>query len=338
MAKKNTNLHAARANKDNEFYTRFGDIEAEISKDYYGEFFRDKIIYCNCDDSEKSNFFKFFFSRHEYLGWKKLICTSYNPNGKGTIRIIDGDKNHNGILDEDEYKDVQLEGNGDFRSQECIKYLDECDVVVTNPPFGGDNLKDENGDTINLFSQFILQIINHGKKFLVIGPHAAVTYKHIFPLLKDGKMWTGRMVTNKEDSNSSIKGNSMTFNRPDGSQKTSGSWWFTNIEEVRKNDFFIPKNRKSYNENDYPKYDNYDAIEVNEWHNIPLDYDGVMGVAYTGLKFFNHNQFETVDARTCAYNDKQKNKSTYLIKDADGSINGKPTYARICIRRKLSCE
>lgn len=322
---KNTNLHNAKSAKNDEFYTLMGDIEAEICKDYYGEFFRDKVIYCNCDDHEESNFFKFFFSNYGYFGWKKLICTSYNPNGRGKIRIIDGDINHNGTLDENEYEDVELNGDGDFRSDECIEYLKMCDVVVTNPPF-------------SLFREFVEQLMSYDKKFLIIGNHNAVTYKEIFPLIKENKMWTGRMPTKKENSKSSIRGNSMSFVTPNGDYKDVSAWWFTNIEEVRKNDFFIPKKRKSYKEDslEYPKYDNYDAIEVSKWDNIPLDYDGVMGVPTTGLKYLNPEQFEIVDAREIALNDRQRNKNTYLIKDADSAINGKPTYARIAIRKKLS--
>ena len=324
---KNSNLHNARKAKDNEFYTTYGDIEAEITKDFYGEFFRDKVIYCNCDDSEKSNFYKFFFNRYEHFGWKRLICTSYNKNGKGTIRIIDGDKNKNGILDTDEYKDVTLNGNGDFRSEECIEYLKQADVVVTNPPFGGEDVIDENGEKINLFSQFVLQIIKYKKKFIIIGPHAAVTYKHLFPLFKNGEIWTGRMITHKENKQSTIKGNSMSFERYDGGMKDVGAWWFTNIEEVRKNDFFFPKNRKSYKmySNEYPKYDNCDAIEVSNWDDIPLDYNGIMGVPYTGLKHFCPKQFEIIWLDGI---------NTDEWRGRGPSINGKNIYRRLFIRNR----
>lgn len=334
---KNSNLRKAKKTKDDEYYTTYGDISAEIKKDFYGEFFRDKVIYCNCDDSEKSNFFKFFFNRYEHFGWKRLICTSYNKNGKGTIRIIDGDKNKNGILDTDEYKDVTLNGNGDFRSEECLEYLKQADVVVTNPPF-------------SLFREYVKQLMDYGKKFLIIGPHSAVTYKEIFPYIKNGELWFGRMVTHKEDGKSTIKGNSMSFERYVGGTKDVGAWWFTNIEEVRKNDFFVPKHRKSYKmySNEYPKYDNYDAIEVSNWDNIPLDYDGIMGVPYTGLKYFCPKQFEIIGGFNGYKESDEANGllcgtlTEYIDKNGKvktwtgPTINKKTCYYRLLIRKRTA--
>ena len=206
----------------------------------------------------------------------------------------------------------ELEGNGDFRSPECKRYLEEADIVITNPPF-------------SLFRQYVKQLMDYGKKFIIIGNMNAITYKEIFPYIKNNEMWLG-----VNEKGGSRKGNSLTF--INGNEKRDvSSWWYTNIDNKRRNEMLDLY--KKYNEKDFPKYDNYNAIEVSRVENIPMDYEGVMGVPITFLGKYCPTQFEIVDAREVALNDKQKNKNCYLIKDADGAINGKPTYARICIKK-----
>lgn len=315
MASKNTNLHSAKKAKNDEFYTFMSDINAELNE--YKDFFKGKVVYCNCDDARESNFFKYFSDAFEHLGIKKLITTGYNENGKGVVLIYEGDKNGNRMVEDSEIIVRELEGNGDFRSEECIEFLKEADVVVTNPPF-------------SLFREYVAQLMEYGKKFLIIGPMNAVTYKEIFPYIKNNKLWLGENLK----KGGTRKGNSLSFITPDGVTKDVSAWWFTNIECKRKNTLLETGCR--YSIEDYPKYDNYDAIECAKSKLIPMDYNGVMGVPISFLMFHCPTQFEIIDAREVALNDKQKNKSTYLIKDADGAINGKPTYARICIRKKLS--
>lgn len=310
MAKKNTNLSNARNAKNDEFYTRFEDISKELA--YYKDFFKDKVVYCNCDrvDGEnRSNFFVYFATYFEILGLKRLICTTYNKDGKGKLFLYDGDTNANKIIDDEEIYTEDMDGDGDFRSEECVKWLKKCDVVVTNPPF-------------SLFREFVSQLIEYNKNFLIIGNKNAITCKDIFPLIKDNKMWLG--VTSPED-----------FIQPKGDKKKNMKGltrWFTNIEHKKRTyplDLY-----KKYSEEKYPKYDNYDAIHCEKVVEIPCDYNGVMGVPITFLDKFCPTQFEIVDARHFGLTDKQKNKTTMLVKDTDGTINSKPKYAHILIRRK----
>lgn len=319
MASKNTNLHSAKKAKNDEFYTQLCDIENEMK--YYKDFFKGKVVYCNCDDARESNFFKFFSKKFHDYGLKKLITTGYKEDGKGVVLVYEGDKNGNNRVDDEEIITTELQGNGDFRSEECIEFLKEADVVVTNPPF-------------SLFREYVAQLMEYGKKFLIIGPQNAVTYKEIFPLLKDNKMWWGTdcirwfIVSEKMGKTTKINYNGETIAEGDRSR------WWTNIPHNRRNtplDLY-----KRYSNEYYPKYDNYDAIEVSKVAEIPIGYEGIMGVPITFLDKYCPTQFEIIDAREVALNDKQKNKSTYLIKDADGAIKGKPTYARICIRKRLS--
>lgn len=307
----NTNLNIAKSAKNDEFYTRIEDIEKELK--YYKDFFKGKVVYCNCDRADgenRSNFFVYFVENFKEFGLKRLICTSYNKGGKGRLCIYDGDTNLNNIID--------MDGDGDFRSEECIKWLEECDVVVTNPPF-------------SLFREYVAQLVKYDKKFLIIGNMNAITYKDIFPFIKDNKIWLGVncmswfIMPNNTDKKVKLN---------DKKEKLAGganSRWFTNIPHSKHN---LPLDLyKKYNPNDYPKYDNYDAINVNKTSDIPMDYDGVMGVPISFLDKYCPTQFEIVDAREIGLTDKQKNKSTMLVKDADSAINGKPTYARIMIRK-----
>lgn len=302
---RNSNLSKAKKAKCDEFYTQLEDIEKELR--HYD--FTYKTIYCNCDNPNLSNFYKYFKLNFHYLKINKLICTGYNPDGNGFYGEYDGE---NEII-------KQLNSNGDFRSAECIEFLKECDVVVTNPPF-------------SLFREYVAQLMEYGKKFLIIGPQNAVSYKEIFPLLKNNEMWWGTdcvrwfIVSEKMGKTTKINDNGETIAEGDRSR------WFTNIPHNKRNeplDLF-----RRYSVEDYPKYDNYDAIEVSRVENIPMDYEGVMGVPITFLDKYCPTQFEIVDARDHTNVERLKNKSTYLVKDADGAINGKPTYARILIRRR----
>ena len=205
---------------------------------------------------------------------------------------------------------TELEGDGDFRSPECLKLLDEADIVVTNPPF-------------SLFRQYVATLMEHKKKFIIIGNKNAITYKEIFPLLKDNDVWLGCESP-------------CEFSTPEGmTKKVNGlTRWFTNLDIKKRHEELILVKKYAGHEDEYPKYDNYDAIEVSKVANIPLDYDGVMGVPITFLDKYSPDQFEILDARDIAKFDKQRKKSTLLIKDADSAVNGKPKYVRIAIRNK----
>ena len=251
----NTNLRNAEQIKNDEFYTRYEDIEAEVMK--YRKQFRDKVVYLPCDDpaEKKSEFWSFFVANFESFGLKKLIATHYEENGQAYKIWIDRD-NDGDAMQED------LMGNGDFRSQECIEILKECDIVCTNPPF-------------SLFREFVDTIITYNKQFLIIGNKNGFTYKETFSLIKENKIWIG--YTQPKD-----------FRLEDGSitKKVNGlARWFTNLTVNKSNEELVLT--KAYNAIDYPKYDNYDAIEVSKVVNIPKDYDGIMGVPITFIDKYN---------------------------------------------------
>lgn len=320
--RKNSDLHAAKIAKNDEFYTQLTDVEKEVK--HYKDFFKGKKVLCNCNDDKWSAFFKYFTMNFEHLGLKQLVCVSYNENGHGMKYTYNGDLNNNRMADDIEIVEEQLNGNGSYSSDESIELLKECDVVVTNPPF-------------SLFRDFVALLMQYNKKFLVIGNVNAVTYKEIFPLIKENKMWLGPSITSgdrafrvPQDYELNASGCGIDENG-DKFIKVKGVRWFTNIPHDKRNqplDLF-----KKYNPTEYPKYDNYDAIECSKTANIPMDYDGVIGVPITFLDKYCPTQFEIVDAREIALKDNLKKKSTYLIKDKDGMINGKPTYARICVRK-----
>ena len=319
---KNTNLTDAKKAKNDEFYTRIEDIEKELK--HYKDFFRGKVVFCNCGDAIHHNFGKYFSMNFEHLGLKKLICTSFEMDGShGKVAIYEGNKNGNYITDSDEWTTYKLEGNGDFRSAECVELLKQSDVVVSNPPF-------------SLFREYVAQLMEYGKKFLIIGNMNAITYKEIFPLIKDNKIWLGVSIKSGDRkfyvpdnyplnaSGCGIDENGKRFIR------VKGVRWFTNIEDANCN---LPLDLyKKYNPKDYPKYDNYDAINVNKTKDIPMDYDGVMGVPITFLDKYCPTQFEIVgltsSSRECTYGQLIGNATTRAM------IGGKKIYARILIRRK----
>ena len=305
----NVSLSNAKRAKNDEFYTQLSDIENELK--HYKSHFAGKVVYCNCDDARKSNFFRFFQKKFNDYGLKKLITTSYNENGHGSVLVYEGDTNGNGKLDDSEIKVSELKGNGDFRSEECIELLKESDIVVTNPPF-------------SLFREYISTLVQYNKKFLVIGNQNAITYKEIFPLIKENKLWTGNnmvktfrvpQVTNK---NCEVLPNGEII------AKFGSICWFTNLDIKKRHEEIILY--KSYNEEEFPKYDNYDAIEVSKVCEIPKDYDGIMGVPITFLYRYNPSQFEIVG---CA-NHGTDNKYD-LCKP---TIKGKLIYKRLLIKRK----
>ncbi len=353
MANKNGNLSAAKNAKKDEFYTQLSDIENELR--HYRDHFKNKTVFCNCDDPYESNFVKYFAMNFNTLGLKKLIATCYasspvmytqltffgeeeilyeGTNKKPYVIEISEvtDENGDGAVDLTDFelilkknKPRLLNGNGDFRSDECIELLKRTDIVVTNPPF-------------SLFREYVAQLIEYDKKFLIIGNINAITYKEIFPLIKDNKIWLGYSIHSGDrefrvPNSYPLKSAGYRIDEKGNKYiRVKGVRWLTNLDyDERYEDLII---YKLYNNEEYPKYDNYNAIEVGKTSEIPCDYDGAMGVPITFLDKYNPQQFEILDARKYALFDKQRNKNTYLIKDADGAINGKPKYARILIRKK----
>ena len=337
----NKNLNAAKRAKKDEFYTQLSDIERELQ--HYWPHFRGKTVLCNCDDPYESNFFKYFALNFNQLGLKKLICTCYNGSpvqGSELLLHFDGfdteprklaykveitevkDENGDGAVDlsdvryllQNDRNVLSLLQTGDFRSRECIQLLDEADVVVTNPPF-------------SLFREYIGQLVRHGKKFLIVGHQNAITYKEVFPLIKDNKVWLGY----------GFKGAAAHFYSPYEDTATagdhrkdmirvSGVTWFTNMD--------IPKRSEEldlvcrYSPEKYPRYENYDAIEVSKTGDIPFDYGGVMGVPVTFLDKYNPNQFEILGSNRGVDQDPKG------IYGRSAYINGKEVFKRLFIKKK----
>lgn len=266
---KNANLSEAKKAKNDEFYTQKADIEAELS--HYEEHFRGKTVYCNCDDPEYSEFWKFFVRNFKPYGLKKLIATHYEPNALNYSYKLEMEADANGNFDI--YKEpvkTPLPCNGDFRSAACVEILKEADIVVMNPPF-------------SLFREYVAQLMQYGKKFIIIGNKNAINYKEFFPFLKNNTVWLGYSSPRM-------------FMLPDGTltKRMSGLCrWFTNLD-VRKRHVPLSLRGNYYkgNEDKYPKYDNYDAIECGKVNDIPCDYDGVMGVPITFLDSYCPEQFE----------------------------------------------
>lgn len=311
----NKNLHKAKKGKNDEFYTQLTDIERELK--HYKHHFKDKVVYCNCDDPRISNFFHYFSFNFEKLGLKKLITTCYknqsadlfSTNDKESAIYLEynGDMNGNNVPDIEEIGIHHLEGDGDFRSKESIELLKQADIVVTNPPF-------------SLFREYMAQLIDYNKKFLVVGNINAISYKECFEFIKDNKMWLGYNTLRH-------------FKQPDGSMyETARSFWYSNLDIDKRHEELILF--KTYNEDDYPSYDNYNAINVNKTTDIPLDYEGCMGVPITFLDKYNPEQFEIVSSNDIRKSKAISFKSHGLIKDKDSSINGKPTYVRIVIKHR----
>ena len=301
----NSNLNRAKKARNDEFYTMLSDIENELM--HYREHFKDKVVYCNCDDPTQSNFVKYFQVNFDTLGLKKLIATGYRKNCRGVKLVYDSSRKDAEV--------EELEGDGDFRSEECVKLLDEADIVVTNTPF-------------SLFREYVAQIVKHDKKFLIIGNLNAITYKEIFPLIKNNKVWLGfgtdswYHVPNDFDDRPGVKiENGKKFFKV----KTR---WYTNLDHKKRHEFLTLTEK--YDPAKYPKFDNYDAINVDKVNDIPKDWDGVMGVPITFLDKCNPEQFEIVGE----LNHGSDNEFDY----ANPMINGKVKYMRILIKRKLKGE
>ena len=301
----NTNLRKAAKVKNDEFYTQYEDIENEVMK--YRKQFKDKIVYLPCDDpaEKKSEFWSFFVNNFDAFGLKKLIATHFDENGRAYKIWIDNDLNNDGWIDDADALQEDLEGNGDFRSEECVEILKECDIVCTNPPF-------------SLFRELIDLIMIHNKQFLIIGNKNAYAYKEIFTLIKNNKIWTGYNAVHN-------------FIQPDGNIKKFGNiGWFTNLQSKKRNEELILT--KTYNEIDFPYLDNYNAININKVVNIPKDFDGYMAVPITFIDKYNPNQFEIFGIT----NTGEKNPGIRLPNTAHGRplLNGKELYIRILIRKK----
>ena len=322
MARRATNqlLQKAKKSKSDEFYTQLCDIERELQ--YYQNCFDGKVVYCNCDDPRTSNFFRYFATNFHKLGLKKLIASCYVEDTYDLFNIQDSEKGfyceYNGESGiQFNPSDVEIEyfrGNGDFRSLECIEFLKQSDIVVTNPPF-------------SLFREFVAQIVKYDKLFLIIGNVNAITYKEIFDLIQKDKVWlgvnlgrgiSGFIVPEHYD----LYGTEVSVNSEGQTIiATNNCLWLTNLELKQRNEELDLSKEYAGNENDYPKYDNCDGINVNKTQDIPRDYDGLMGVPITFLHKYNPNQFEIVKFR----------------KGDDGkdlSVNGKCPYFRILIKNR----
>ncbi|MBN1823514.1 MAG: adenine-specific methyltransferase EcoRI family protein [Endomicrobiales bacterium] len=371
MATKTSNKNLRKANqaKKDEFYTQLVDIEKELK--HYKKQFRGKVVYCNCDDPFESNYFKYFATNFNTLKLKKLIATSYvkspivgeqlslfdveglKPSGKEPFKIeikevLDLNKDGAINLDDVEYllrhdenTSKPLQGNGDFRSAECIDLLKQADIIVTNPPF-------------SLFREYVAQLMEYDKKFLIIGNVNAITYKECFKYIKENKMWFGI----------SIHSGDREFRVPDdypleaagcridadGNKyiRVKGVRWFTNLDYEARHEIFVLY--KKYKSNEYPKYENYDAIEISKTVDIPMDYDGVMGVPITFLDKYNPEQFEIVGMAKRGAGDPALKTKVYTIKDAKNysDLNAGPvlktssglrnTYPRLLIRKRNKYE
>lgn len=372
----NKDLHAAKKGKNDEFYTQLDDISKELR--HYKQHFRGKVVLCNCDDPYESNFFKYFALNFNTLGLKKLIATCYNGSPiagdelpllfeieetepkkiayKVEISEVQ-DYNNDGAIN---LSDVQwliqndknvlslLKGNGDFRSQECIELLKEADIVVTNPPF-------------SLFREYVAQLVKYDKKFLILGNMNAITYREIFPLIQMNKLWLGNgfnlSMVFKTTYPNVVEANrkyvrSKGYDPDQNYVKTPAITWYTNLDYPRRHE--ILDLYKHYNSEEYPTYDNFSAINVDKVTEIPVDYDGIIGVPITFLGSYNPDQFEIIwrggdiewsetkcDFYTPPTPDKaalyKKQDSTWRIQnpyllDADG--NSHVVYQRIFIRNK----
>lgn len=282
MASANTNLHKAKGAKNDEFYTQLTDVAKELM--HYKAHFKDKIVLCNCDDPTWSAFWKYFHLNFAELGLKRLISTHYDRE-EATYKMEYTGGNDNDI---DVGVKTPLEGNGDFRNQECLDLLDECDIVVTNPPF-------------SLFREYVACLMEHKKKFLILGNMNALTYKEIFPLIRDNQLWYGASIHSGDRkfyvpddyplkaSGCGVDDNGRKFIR------VKGVRWYTNLDYKARHEKLVLW--KNYTPEEYPKYDNYDAINVNKYSEIPCDYDGVMGVPITFIDYYCPEQFEIVAFR-----------------------------------------
>ena len=333
----NKDLNKAKAAKKDEFYTRLEDIELELK--HYRHHFKGKKVLCNCDDPRCSNFFRYFTLNFEVLGLKKVIATCYKNQDvdlfsqhtceKAVYQIYEGDKNHNRKVDNEEIEVKYLEGDGDFRSKECVALLKEADIVVTNPPF-------------SLFRDFVALLVQYNKQFLIIGSQNAIKYKEIFPLIQANKIWLGTRSGNMEftvPNDSEPRATRFWIDKNGQKWRSLGNiCWFTNLEHDKRHEE-LPLFKK-YTPQEYPTYINFNAIEVSKVGDIPCDYDGLMGVPITFMDKYNPDQFEIIGMSLDL-------ADMSIIRERLGRNDGGPTfyiekngklvrlYDRIVIRRKV---
>ena len=328
----NKSLRQARKAKNDEFYTQLSTIENEVR--HYRKHFKGKTVYLNCDDPRESNFFHYFSYNFERLGLKKLIASCYKSQDFNLFSLHDvnekavwleytGEKDGGRVPTAEAIGVNYFEGDGDFRSEESIELLKEADIVVTNPPF-------------SLFREYIAQLMEYDKKFLVLGNMNAITYKEIFPYIKDNKLWPGtafRQVTEFKVPRDITLLSSSSREDSDGNKfiKVQGITWWTNLDYGRSCDDIELTKVYSGNEDKYPKYDNYDAINVNKVAEIPKDYSGAMGVPITFIGKWNPEQFEIL-GQTHSWDD--NNLYNEKLKTTDPILNGEGLYARLLIQNK----
>ena len=326
----NKALNAAKRAKKDEFYTRREDIERELS--HYADHFRGKVVYCNCDDPEKSEFWQFFVRNFAAWGLRKIVTTHYEPDAANFAYKLEMTEENSGQPRMDGPERIPIASNGDFRSACCIELLEEADIVVTNPPF-------------SLFREYVAQLMEFRKKFIIIGHQNAITYKEIFPLIRDNHIWLGYgfpgnigffHAPNYEDY-------AVSSQHKEGMIRVSGVVWFTNLDIPRRHTPLDLRGNYYYgHEDEYPAYENYDAINVDKVGDIPCDYSGFMGVPITFLDKYCPDQFEILmmangNARTST-DPSILDEVSYRHHQADkgglGIVHGERVYARIIIRRK----
>ena len=359
----NSNFHKAKSAKNDEFYTQLSDIEKEMK--HYKKHFKNKVVFLNCDDPQESNFWRFFSANFEHLGLKRLIATHYVKESEPCLNDITSykleiirDVNGDGKINNLDTVKTTLKGNGDFRSDECIEILKEANIVVTNPPF-------------SLFREYISTLVEHKKKFIVVGHQGAVIYKDVFKLIKENKVWLGYGFAGNVGFfiNKHYKDYATSSQHKEGMIRVSGVVWFTNIDTKKRHEDIILYKEYKKNKTDYPTYDNYNAINVDKVKDIPIDYDGVMGVPVTFMNKHNPEQFEILGITSgrhefdkqahptkryknaiqintnggessgskantggCLISKKKPTNTYYIADNADGYM--KMVYTRILIKRK----
>lgn len=315
----NERFDNAKKNKNDEFYTRLEDIEKEL--EHYKEFFKGKTIFCNCDDPRVSNFFKYFALNFNNFGIKKIISTCYknqdvdlftqNECEKAVYIEYTGNPNDPTSTDFSTIEVKELKGDGDFRSQECIELLKQSDIVVTNPPF-------------SLFREYVAQLIKYDKKFIIVGHQNAISYKEIFSLIKDNKLWLGYGFKGGAAHfiNTHYEDYASAGNHKEGMIRVSGVVWFTNLDIKKRHEEIVMY--KTYSPEEFPKYENYDGINVDKSTDIPMDYSGVIGVPITFLDKYSPDQFEIIGlgiVGSCEFTNERKME----ILDKNGIPTGKYT-------------
>lgn len=327
---KNLNLGKAKGERDDEFYTQLTDIEHELR--HYTTHFRDKVVYCNCDDPRVSEFFHYFSYNFEMLGLKKLVTTCYknqnmdlfsqNNSEQAVYLEYYGDQNGNRVPDTNEINVLPLKKDGDFRSDECRSLLEQADVVVTNPPF-------------SLFTEYVEQLIEYNKKFIIIGPAHAVSRKRIFQLFKSNQIWLGYGF---QGGNAYFKAAnpknfaSGVFDKQTGLVKFRNVYWYTNLDISKRHEEMLLY--KQYDPDIHPEYDNFNAIEIKPLSNMPVDYKGVMGVPITFLDKYNPAQFEIIGSDL----EIKEGLHPELVKDGwkgkldRAYLNGERLFSRLFVR------